>query len=381
VTRNWIILEYDGLEGFADLKFDWDRIVSEIPDRASLNSHASYLAYLRNLKPAGGRFVCFALSDGERIRAICPLEERWDSILGFQARMWVSSRGHEFFMDVMCPPDDAEKALLPTLSQHIQSMPGPPAWIVFDRILENSAAWRCLSAIDSRRYCAIPVGSSDFFDCSRSFQDLTSQLSRNFRGNLRKARNKLANLADVQFVHATDRESLEREFPIFLEVEGSGWKGMSGIEYGAIRSRKRLQGFYWDLVRSSGDPVRCEINALYAEKRCIASELCVRGGTEYAIYKIGYDERYSKVAPGQLLLEKTLERCCLDPGITRLNLVSDSAWHRDWRVDAIPGYSVHVGIGRWSTPLLVAMLSMRLRYPDRIERWMRQTAVGRRILG
>lgn len=379
---NWTIVEYDGLEGFAELKSDWNRLVSEIPDRASLNSHASYSAYIRNLRSGDGRFVCFALSDGERIRAICPLEERQGTILGRKTQMWVSSRNHTFFQDVICPPDDAEKMLLPILIRHMRRTPArPPAWIVFDRVLEGSAFWRCLSAIGSRRYCAVSVGASDVFDCSRSFQDLTSSLSRNFRGNLRKARNKLAQLADVQFVQAIDRECLDREFPVFLEVEGSGWKGTPGIEYGAVRSRKQLLGFYGNLVRSNGDPVRCEINALYAEGRCIASELCVRGGTEYAIYKIGYDERYSRVAPGQLLLERTLERCCLDPVITRMNLVSDTAWHRDWRTDAIPVYSVHVGLGRWSTPLLVTILSMRLRYPDRIEQWMRRIAGGRRVLG
>ena len=39
---------------------------------------------------------------------------------------------------------------------------------------------------------------------------------------------------------------------------------------------------------------------------------------------IGYDETFAGLRPGQLLLDRTLERCCTDEGIRRLDLCSDS---------------------------------------------------------
>jgi hypothetical protein len=97
----------------------------------------------------------------------------------------------------------------------------------------------------------------------------------------------------------------------------------------------------------------------------------MRTGNEYAILKIGYDERYSKVAPGQLLIEHTLERCCDDPGIAQLNLVSGTAWHRDWRPISVPLQQGYLAIDRWSGPLLIAMLRLRFGYARRLARWLR----------
>jgi hypothetical protein len=380
MMRAWNIVEYRGHGGLRQLEADWKHLLQAMPDRGPQHAWETSVAYFNHLSRAEDRFVCFALSDGRRVRAICPLEPATFTILGRPTRVWgLACDLFDLKRDVICPPDDARRELLPSLVRHLRCAPERPAWLVFDQVREDSVLWGCLRSLDTREYCADVVGASDIIDCQRTFEKTRAALSRNFRGNLRKARNKLTSLVDVRFVHASDPQALEREFERFLDVEASGWKGEGGT-HGALRAKPTHVAFYRDLVATFRDGGQCEINALYAEGRCIASQLCARSGAEYTILKIGYDERYARVAPGQLLLERTLEYCCRDPQITRLSLVSGSAWHRDWRPNAVPVYCAHLALGRWLGPTLLGILRLRLRYGPRFKGWLLQSRIGARIV-
>jgi hypothetical protein len=380
MASSWRIVEYRGHGGLRQLEADWKRLLDAMPDRAPQHAWETNVAYFNHLSRAEGRFACFALTDGERVRAICPLEPAALTIFGRPAHACgLACDLFDLNRDVVCPPDEARRELLPCLVRFLRDAPDAPAWLVFDRVVEGSVLWDCLRSLHVREYCTDVVDASDSIDCQRPFEELRTGLSKNFRRNLRKAHNKLAALPDVRFVHASDPLELEREFATFLEVEASGWKGEAGTR-GAVRAKPIQMAFYRNLVATLIDGGQCEINALYAEGRCIASQLCVRSGTEYAIPKIGYDERYARVAPGQLLLEWTLKRCCRDPQIARLNLVSGAAWHRDWRTNSVPVHCAYLALGQWSGPPLLGLLRLRLRYGPRVKAWLLRSRVGSRIV-
>jgi CelD/BcsL family acetyltransferase involved in cellulose biosynthesis len=116
----------------------------------------------------------------------------------------------------------------------------------------------------------------------------------------------------------------------FIEVEASGWKGMEG-ERGAIKLDPGLRNFYRSLCNSFSQSEACEINLLKAEGRCIAGQFClVLGDTSY-ILKIGYDEAYFHVAPGNMLLEQSLQRYLREGVVKYVNLVTDTPWHASWK--------------------------------------------------
>jgi hypothetical protein len=99
-----------------------------------------------------------------------------------------------------------------------------------------------------------------------------------------------------------------------------------------------------------------------------------------ATLKTGYDERYGRVAPGLLLREWILERCCNDPRVKRLNMLSSVKWHRDWQPDVIPLYCAYLALDRLSGPPLVNLLRMRFRYGPLIKGWLRRLESGARAL-
>ena len=210
----------------------------------------------------------------------------------------------------------------------------------------------------------------DIFDCGRTFDELVGRLSKHFRRNMRSHRRKLESMADVRFVTATGADTAA-EFETFLDVEASGWKGSDGTG-SAIRLPPQLIAFYRRLATTLQVDDRCEINAVYAQGRCLASQFCVVSGEDYTILKIGYDEEYARIAPGLLLLERTLERCCQDPEIRRVSLVTDGPWQRDWRPDKIATSQAFIAIGPWTGRPLVALLRFRFGPGRDIVRWWRR---------
>ena len=371
MTPEWDVVEFRGIHGLEQLEADWRRLLAAIPDHTPHQTYEAHHAFFAHVSRADGRFICLALTDGQCVRAICPLEQNTIRILGVQTRvLGLPWRLWDIGHDVICPSGEAEHRLLPAVIRFLRRAPDRPKWLVFGAVLDDSALRRCLRALDARAYVTDVMGASDVLDCTMPFEVSVARLSRTFRRNFRNAHKKLAALSGVQFASTSDRAGLEREFEGFLDVEASGWKGDATVR-GAIRLRPDLLAFYREIVAGLGDSNRLEINALFAGGRRIASQLCFRSGATYTVLKIAYDENYARVAPGQLLLERTLERCCRDPQISRLSLVTDASWHRDWRPEGIPVRSVYVGLGPWTGRLLVRLLRLRFEYGPVAKRWLR----------
>ena len=231
----------------------------------------------------------------------------------------------------------------------------------------QSILWEGLHSLPAAAYCVTDAASPFVFDCERPFEELMGALSKHFRKQLRNCRNRLAALSDVRFETAPGSGSPTPLLDAFLEVEASGWKGERGTR-SAIRLHEPLVSFYSDLAKGFGGGDGCEINALFAEGRCIAAEYCMRTGSEYACLKIGYDERYSRLSPGHLLHARTLERCCLDPDIKRYNQLSDAAWLGAWHPGTMAMRQLYVPLGRSSGPALAALLRLRFGSGRRVVR-------------
>lgn len=375
------IVEHRGLRGLRELEADWKRLLRQMPERRPEHAFETHLAYLTHFGGADDGITCLALTDGERVQAICPLRTASLEILRRPTRcLGLTCWDDGLLLDVICPSEEAQRELLPKVVQFLGSTPSRPHWLVFDRVLEDSTLWQCLKSLDARTYCMQDAAPTDVIPCDRPFEQLASGLSKNFRGNLRKARNKLALLPEVRFETASTGPELERAFEAFVELEASGWKGDAGTR-SAIKRKPDQLGYHKQLATTRWDDgASCEINSLYAEGVCIAAVFCVRVATEYQVAKIAYDERYARCAPGQLLIEKTLERCCEHPDIDRVNLQSDAAWHRDWRTDAIKSHSYYIGLGALMGPALVSLFRAQLRYGPLLKSRLEQSPRGARLL-
>jgi len=197
----------------------------------------------------------------------------------------------------------------------------------FHGLLEDSSVLDSLLANPPRLTMTTPRSHCDYLPCE-PIAAIQERLSKNFRHNLRKARSKLETLPDVEWITARSHTDLRHALHDFLQVEASGWKGAAGT---AILSNERAKRFYEMLVNSLGNQGGCEIHLLKTNGHTIAGQFClVTGATSYML-KVGYDEEFSAVAPGQMLLAQTIDRYARDGTVKLINLVTDAEWHERWK--------------------------------------------------
>jgi hypothetical protein len=139
--------------------------------------------------------------------------------------------------------------------------------------------------------------------CDVPWEAFVARLSGNFRGALKNARGRLAKEVDVRCDVAANETDINTAFDAFLKVEASGWKGEAGS---AIARRPELERFYRRLVAHYAPTDRLRLFSLLVGGRTIASEFCALDDDTLYLYKIAYDESYSRFAPGHSLIERTV---------------------------------------------------------------------------
>lgn len=362
------IVEYRGSEAFERLAIDWRRLYYAMRRRSSPHSLESHHAYFDLFMTNPEAFRCLAVTDASGVLAICPLEARMDRLLGIPVRVWgIPIPPHEPVADIICPDDSLRERLIPLVAHHLRNQPEGRRLLVIGPLSEDSALWSGLAQLKPAGYCLNRLWKSNVFDTTSSMDELSARFSKNFRAKLRKADSKLHALGEVEYVTAMSDDDLRTEYAKFLEIEASGWKGEHGTRT-AVRFREQQPAFFGRLATALEHGDRCEINGLYLDGRCIATQYCMRTGEDYAILKSGYDESYAQVSPGQLLRRHTLERCCNDPEIKRCSLLSDYDWQNIWHPDSIAVQQAHVAIGAVSGRFLMSLYHFRIGRARQIAR-------------
>jgi CelD/BcsL family acetyltransferase involved in cellulose biosynthesis len=322
---------FQGRSGFEALAADWHTLFDALsqPSYAQLwdwhRAHLDALAVPDN--------VYFgALYDGDAAIAIVPLELS----MGF-GRLGVrvaSLPRPDLHSDILVHPRALQHFDLMGTLEAIRARIQKP-WDVtrLGPTPEHSTVTQVFqkTAVEARwprrfRFSEIR-GGSDALETGQ-YEALLGGLSKNFRGGLRKSRNKLAKLEGVTVQWARTPEALEAALPRFLEVEASGWKGAAGTAITSIRFHRE---FYSGLMRSLGPSGRGRINLMFHGEKVIGGQLGVVLGERYYLLKIGYDESYRQEAPGNMLLERLLQEIGGDRSIRYLDLVSGTAWHDSWK--------------------------------------------------
>jgi CelD/BcsL family acetyltransferase involved in cellulose biosynthesis len=138
------------------------------------------------------------------------------------------------------------------------------------------------------------------------------------RKTIRKHRNRLARLGEVQYRHLEGVEALRR-WPEFLRIEGSGWKGRAGSSID--RTSADFQRYYEGLVELLARSGALRIFFLEVDGEGVAGELGYFVGETFHAFKTGYDERIHRCSPGNLLLMHILEHLSREhPETVRLHL-------------------------------------------------------------
>src|SRR5205823_1941423 len=120
------------------------------------------------------------------------------------------------------------------------------------------------------------------------------------------------------------REHLARGF----EVEDRSWKGLAGSS--VLKSAGMLD-FYRREAEQLAACGQLELVFLEHQGQPIAFDYGWNSKGIHSLAKIGYDEAYARVGPGQLMIMGLLERLHADPARRALDFWGPlMSWHESW---------------------------------------------------
>ena len=178
---------------------------------------------------------------------------------------------------------------------------------------------------------------------------------------------KLMSDMKAEFRCLTDWRDVEPLLEPIYAVEASGWKGREGT---AINQSAATLRFYNRSIRDWAERGWLRLFTLSLGTEIVAFQINVLFRGVLSQLKVGYDERHSKLSPGQVLQLQLLRWAFADSEVHAYDLLGGGGkageTKRKWATDAEPLYSVTVF--RRNLPGLLARL--RFVTAPRLKHWI-----------
>jgi CelD/BcsL family acetyltransferase involved in cellulose biosynthesis len=225
---------------------------------------------------------------------------------------------------------------------------GEPIHVISLNALRTDSTWFKLFS-STAQITPEPVhGGFCAIDTSISSEEWFSSCSRNLRSNLRRAEAKLERQGNCRRVVATDPDEVRAAFDNFVDLEVSGWKGDSGALANRSEQRAMLRQFVTDYARTGNLSLR----SLWIDDELAASQISFRFQHRCVLLKLAYDERFSSVAPGNILMADLVTASCEDPAVKVLDLLSAAPWYQRWNADTYPTHQARLFNARTASGLV-----------------------------
>jgi Acetyltransferase (GNAT) domain len=213
----------------------------------------------------------------------------------------------------------------------------------------DSKYYQCLdSTSTAEQFDHIQVPYVDF---PERYEDYFLVLSKNFRGNCRKQRNKLEALGvNYRFDIVSAADEIEHALHLYSKLEVSGWKLSKGT---AVDETTGQLDFYRTLLKSYAKSGQAHIAQLWIieneVERLVASDLCIIHDKTAFMLKTAYDETLrdhetlSSLTPAALMHEELFKHWIEEYGLTRLEFYGKTLdWHLRWTEQQRPLYHLSI---------------------------------------
>jgi CelD/BcsL family acetyltransferase involved in cellulose biosynthesis len=364
--------------GDLDLHQDaWNNLAARSPQQLPMLSHAWIATYLEKALPTESRWVCVLAYRGTALVAVLPLVTVQATRFGIGALALRTPRDdHTQIGDLLFASVDDVDVIPAMLSAAAREFPGA-TYLEINRFPECSAL---LSALKSNALAGPRTWHADSFGfylpVPADFVSYRNGLSKNFRNNLSKAANKVSRLPDVEYRFTGASTTSPEDFSEFLKVEASGWKGQAGS---AIAKSTHLIDFYETLLRRLVEAGWLEWQFMTGEGCTLAANLAIRMPKSLVIWKLGYNDSYSRCSPGSILFEELVKREIAVRSIEEINLTTDQDWYHNWEMRRRAYYTARFYFGWrgwliWYLPDAGKELLRRIPALVTIKRWLRDGA-------
>jgi CelD/BcsL family acetyltransferase involved in cellulose biosynthesis len=326
-ARDAVDIEIANAARFAALGAAWAGLVG----RAALPNVAMHPAVAEAAVAAGADVRVLLAWRGDNARSSRRLVGAWVMAQGALLRRWpvrallspcdrnlilgtpvVDRDGMADILGALLAAAARDRALPPVL--HIREFAGDEA---LRRALRDALAARGARAIVLGRMVRPALETGPDVEAY-----IHAALSRKRRAELRRCRRRLADRGVVEVTTHTGAQSAITAFEAFLALEARGWKGREG---GALARRGApTTRFVTAMVRGLARDGAVSVMVLRLDGRPVAIEVVLRSGGVAHTWKSTYDEEFSSVAPGFVLLETLTRSFLADPTLRFVDMSNNA---------------------------------------------------------
>lgn len=321
-----VITELDGL---ASIGAEWDRLVFTSTRYRPQASHAYVASYLEHLRSPDTPWACI-------------VARRRGALVGVLPFMAAARHldGESLEADIVVAAGDEARVTSALLAALEEAAPG---WIALrlGDLPESSPTVDQSGRAGGHPILLTPSGRASYLVLPATYDAYLATLPSHVRHNLRRQTRRLFEMPGAEVEHVAASEATEAHLDAYIAVEASGWKAREDGG-NAIARRTALTAYYRATVSRLAGAGALSWALLRAEGRVIAAMLMERVGDRLVLEKISYDESFSRVAPGSVLVGLVLERAIRSGEITEVDFVTDQPWHRRWATQTRLLYDVGI---------------------------------------
>jgi CelD/BcsL family acetyltransferase involved in cellulose biosynthesis len=321
----------------------WNALAAASPQQLPMASYPWIASYLDNMLPQGSRWASFMAYRGDTLAGTVTVVTSTATRAGMSALALRTPRDdHTQIGDILLHSAQDLAALEALIAQVRTEFPNA-AFLEVNRFPENSPLLEALRNTALKLSRAVRIDSyGAYLPVPADFTAYRNGLSKNFKSNLNKATNKVAKLADVRYRFDDGANSAEQDFADFVAAEASGWKGEQGS---AISKSPMLTAFYRQLAQRLREAGWLEWQFMYGDGCTLAGNLSIRMPRSVVVWKLGYNDAYSRCSPGSMLMEELIKRESAAGKLADINLTTDLSWYDNWEMPRRTYYTARFYFG------------------------------------
>lgn len=183
-----------------------------------------------------------------------------------------------------------------------------------------------------------PAAGYPWINLDSSWAEPEKKVSASRRSSLKRALRRAEEIGTIKYeIISPKPQQLKGLLTQSLWIEAAGWKGRNGSALVTDGDRRRFFEQYTAIASERGVLRLCFMKI---GGRAVATQIAVESGGGFWLLKVGYDERFSRCSPGNLLMMETL-RYAACRGLSTYELLgSTEAWTEIWTDQVRPCVSV-----------------------------------------